>query len=55
MTGTNNTWILRGKRDLQSINGKLDNFDIDITMISKNGTMRYHMVLTNFTQLENNR
>jgi hypothetical protein len=50
LTGVNNSWLLGGQWDFQVINGITDAFDIDMTMIATNGTMRHHMVVTNFTQ-----
>ncbi|MDN5846110.1 MAG: hypothetical protein L0H53_07530 [Candidatus Nitrosocosmicus sp.] len=50
LTGVNHTWLLGGQWDFQVINGVTDTFNIDITMIAENGTMRHHMVVTNFTQ-----
>lgn len=51
-TGVNNSWLLGGVWNIQAINGVADTFDIDITMIASNGTMRHHMLVTNFTQAE---
>ncbi len=50
LTGTNYTWLLAGNWDFQSINGITDSFNVDMTMIASNGTMRHHMLITNFTQ-----
>lgn len=52
-TGKNNTWLLGGTWDLQAINGVTNSFNIDMTMIASNGTMRHNMLVTNFTQTEN--
>lgn len=54
-TGNNNTWLLGGTWNLQAINGITNDFNIDMTMIASNGTMRHHMLVTNFTQTENSR
>jgi hypothetical protein len=54
LTGNNNTWLLGGNWIFQSINGVTDKLDIDMTMIALNGTDRHHMLITNFTQSENN-
>ncbi len=42
-----------GEWDFQSINGITDSFNVDMTMIASNGTMRHHILITNFTQSEN--
>lgn len=54
LTGNNYTWLLGGEWNFQSINGITDSFNVDMTMIASNGTMRHHMLITNFTQSENN-
>ena len=53
LTGNNYTWLLGGNWDFQSINGVTDSLNVDMTMIASNGTMRHHMIITNFTQSEN--
>jgi hypothetical protein len=53
LAGNNNTWIVGGNWIIQSINGKVDNFNMDLTMIAKNGTLRHHMTINNFTQPKN--
>jgi hypothetical protein len=50
LTGNNFTWLLGGNWDFQAINGITDSFIVDMTMIASNGTMRHHMLITNFTQ-----
>jgi hypothetical protein len=50
LTGNNNTWVLGGNWNFQSVNGVADKLDIDMTMIALNGTDRHHMGLSNFTQ-----
>ena len=50
LTGNNYTWLLGGNWDFQSINGITDFFNVDMTMIASNRTMRHHMLITNFTQ-----
>lgn len=53
LTGNNYTWMLGGNWNFQSINGNTDLLSVDMTMIASNGTDRHHMLVTNFTQLEN--
>jgi len=55
MVGDNKTSLLSGTWNFQSINGLTDSFDIDMTMVFYNGTDRHHMLVTNFTQLEDTR
>lgn len=52
LTGKNNTWLLGGNWNFQSINGITDSLSIDMTMIASNGTNRHHILVTNFTQPE---
>jgi hypothetical protein len=54
LNGNNNTWVLGGNWNFQSINGVTDKLDMDMTMIALNGTDRHHMMITNFTQSEDN-
>jgi hypothetical protein len=54
LTGNNSTWVLGGDWNFQAINGVTDKLDVDMTMIALNGTDRHHMLITNFTQSEDN-
>lgn len=55
LTGANLSWVLNGDWKIRAINGMVDEFNMDMTMIALNGTDRHHMGISNFTQPKDTR